>query len=147
MQLKNNASRNIQLFYYMAKNNKSEPTLDFVHIPGGATVEIDDDIYLACCKSKTTVNEIKLVETPLVEDNIGAVVQTDKKPLVIKEYYETGRQIEISLVASLIKSGELSVVQRVSVTMAEIEKHLASKGIPVKDMADEQKLALYDQLA
>lgn len=147
MQLKNTKSGNIQLFFYKNQKGVKEPVLDFVHIPGGATVEIEDSVFEACRKSKTTVPEIKLVETALVEDNIGAQVKSDKKPLVIKEYYETGVTKSVSLVDEMVKDGTLVITQRVAVSEEQIDKFLNGKGIPVKDMSQEQKLALYDKLA
>ena len=147
MQLKNTKSGNIQLFFYKTQKGVKEPILDFVHIPGGATVEIEDSVFEACRKSKTRVQGIKLVETQLVEDTIGAQVQTDKKPLVIKEYYETGETREVSLVDEMVKDGTLVILQRVAVSQEQIDKFLNGQGISIKDMSAEQKLALYDKLA
>ena len=44
MQIKNNQTRNAQFFYYRQKEGSKSQELALVHIPGGATVELDDAI-------------------------------------------------------------------------------------------------------
>lgn len=147
MQLKNNEKRNRQFFYYEKIEGNKELTLSYIHIPGNATVEIDDKIFEAICKTKTTVSEIEEVVVPLDEETIGADVKLSKNHLTIKEYYDTGRKKEINMVRSLISSGKMTIVERPDFSMDVVNKTLNENGISIKDMSDEQKLALYNKLA
>lgn len=145
MQLKNNQTRQVQ-FYFYRKDGK-DSVLDFVHIPAGATVEIADEVFDAICASVTEVAELEEVETVLDDSNIGATITNGKDKYSIKEYYETGRTRKVNLVKEAIKQGHLTIVSRPKVSMELINKKLAELGIPVKDMSDDAKLALYDSVA
>lgn len=146
MQLKNNETRNQQFYFY--KMEGKNRVLDFIHIPGKATVELDDEIFKAICESTTTVEEIELQEIKLDDEQIGATIKSGKETLTIKEYFPTGRRKKVSLVKELIKEGKLIVVERVKVGMKEVEEVLAKNGITgIKDMPEDAKLALYDKLA
>lgn len=146
MQIKNNETRNLQFFFYK-KDKAGQAVLDFVHIPGGATVELDDSVYKALTSSVTEVEVMREEVVPLDDSNIGADVKTGKEALVIKEYYNTGETRKVNLVLEAIKKGTLSIVERVKVGMPEVEKVLAANGIATKDLSDDAKLALYDKLA
>ena len=114
MQLKNNQTRNAQFYFWKEGKNKKE-TLEYVHIPGGATVEIDDQVFKALTASRTEVRVMKEVETKLDEASSGADVKTGKDTLIVK---------------GLVNY-----------------KALTARGVPIKDMTEDAKLALYDQLA
>lgn len=147
MQLKNNESCNRQFYFYKKVEGAKQPSLELLHIPGGATVEIDDDVFAAICKGKTTVRVMKERMVPLDKDNVGAQMKTDGEILMIKEYYDTGRTKEVSLVKELIKDGKLIVVSRPGVSLDEAKAFLNSKKISVKEMSDDEVMALYDELA
>lgn len=149
MQLKNNQTRNAQFYFWKESKDKTKaPTLEYVHIPGGATVEIDDDIFRALCASRTEVRVMKEVETKLDESNIGADIKTGKESLTIKEYYETGETRTVNLLKEAIKDGDFTIVERAKVGMEVVNEVLAKHGIPgIKDMPEDAKLALYDKLA
>lgn len=138
MQLKNNESRNRQFFY-----RDKDGAVQFVHIPGKATVELDDDIFKQLCASKTTVQIMKEVVAPIESES---EVKMEKKDVLIKEYYETGKTKVINLMKQSIEDGELTVVERQKVTEAEINQLLTDKGISVKDMSQELKLELFNKL-
>lgn len=146
MQLKNNQSHNKQFFFYRKEKGK-EDVLDFIHIPGGATVELDDKIFEAICASTTTVEVMKKIEVQLDAENVGADIKSGKEKLIAIEYLPTGERKTVSLVKEQIRKGELKIVERVAATMEQIDKFLNSKGISVKDMSEDAKLSLYDQLA
>lgn len=146
MQLKNNRPCNVQFFFY--KKEGKESVLDVVHIPGGATVELDDDIWSSIRKSKTEIEVMEERIVTLDKENIGANVELGDEKYTIKEYYATGERKTVSLVDEMVKKGELLIVERAKVTMEVIDKVLAGNGIPgVKDLAEDAKLALYDKLA
>lgn len=145
MQLKNNQTRNQQFYFHKKSGSKTE--LSVIHIPAGATVEMDDAVFKAICSGKTEVQVLREEMVELTQDNIGAVIENDKKPLTMREFYETGETKTVNLVQELIKEGKLIVVERVKVGMAEIDKKLVESGIPIKDMSEDAKLALYDKLA
>ena len=147
MQLKNNESRNHQFFYHKKVEGSKASTVDYIHIPGGATVEIEDDVFAALCKSQTVVSVIEERMVPLDKDNVGTQMKTDGEILMIKEYYDTGRTKEVNLVKELIKEGKLAVTERPHVKMEAINAFLNAQGISVKDMPEDAKLALYDKLA
>ena len=146
MQIKNNETRNLQFFFYK-KDKAGKAVLDFVHIPGGATVELDDSVYKALTSSVTEVEVMREEVVPLDDSNIGADVKTGKEALVIKEYYSTGKTRKVNLVKEAIKSGSLTIVERVKVGMQDIDAILVKNGVDVKDMPEDVKLALYDKLA
>lgn len=146
MQIKNNETRNLQFFFYK-KDKTGKAVLDFVHIPGGATVDLDDSVYKALTSSVTEVEVMREEVVPLDDSNIGADVKTGKESLVIKEYYNTGETRKVNLVLEAVRKGSLTIVERVKVGMPEVEKVLAANGIATKDMSDDAKLALYDKLA
>lgn len=146
MQLKNNRPCNVQ-FFFLKKKDK-ECVQDFVHIPGDATVELDDDIWAAIRKSKTEIEVMEERVVVLDKENVGANVELGDEKYTIKEYYLTGERKTVSLVDEMVKRGELSVVTRPQVTMEVIDKVLTANGIAgVKEMPEDAKLALYDKLA
>ena len=148
MQLKNNQTRNAQFYFWKESKDKTKaPTLEYVHIPGGATVEIDDDIFRALCASRTEVRVMKEVETKLDESNIGADIKTGKESLIIKEYYETGETRTVNLLKEAIKDGDFTIIERVKVGMPSFDKLLVDNGIDIVKMSEDAKLALYDKLA
>ena len=148
MQLKNNQTRNAQFYFWKESKDKTKaPTLEYVHIPGGATVEIDDDIFRALCASRTEVRVMKEVETKLDESNIGADIKTGKESLIIKEYYETGETRTVNLLKEAIKDGDFTIIERVKVGMPAVDKLLVDNGIDIVKMSEDAKLALYDKLA
>lgn len=145
MQLKNNQTRNQQFYFHKVSGKKSE--LAVIHIPAGATVEMDDSVFKALLESRTEVQVMREDTVVLNKDNIGADIENDQKPLTIREFYETGETKVVNLVQELIKEGKLLVVERVKVGMADVDKVLEANGISVKDMPEDAKLALYDKLA
>lgn len=145
MQLKNNEKRNYQ-FFFNKKDKSGKVSVEFVHIPGGATVELDDNIFDAICASKTEVAEMEERIIPLNEEQVGAEIRAGREVAVVKEYFPTGKTRLVSLVGELIKQGKLTVVERVKVTMKEVEALLVSNGVKIEGMADDAKLALYDKL-
>lgn len=147
MQLKNTESRNQQFYFYKKLEGNKHPSLELLHIPGGATVEIEDEVFEAICKSKTTVSVMEERKVPLNKDNIGAQLKTDGEVLMITEVYDTGRRKSVSLVKELIKDGKLVVVSRAKVTLEVIDAFLATQGVVTKDMPEDARIALYDKLA
>lgn len=145
MQLKNNKSGNVQ-FFFLKKEGK-EVVTDFVHLPGNATVEIDDDIYAAMCKSKTEVEVLEERVVVLDKESVGANVELGDVAYTIKEYYPTGKRKTVSLVQHMISKGDLTVVERPGVSLDEMKKVINEHGVSVKDMADDAVMALYDKLA
>lgn len=142
MQLKNNRKGSVQLMYPITKNGKAD--VDFVHIPAGATVELDDKIFEALCKPLTTINEMEMREEEIESE---VPVQMDKKNVRIKEFYETGKTKVVNLFKEQIKAGDFTVVSRAAVTKEAMLKVISQAGIDASKMTDEQVVALYDKLA
>lgn len=142
MQLKNNRLGNVQLMYPVKKNGKDD--VDFVHIPAGATVELDDKIFALLCKPLTTIS----VQRKSVEEiQSEAPVTMDKKPLSITEFYDTGETKVVNLFKEQIKAGDFTVVERAGVSKEDMVKVLTQNGVDVAKLSDEQIVALYDKLA
>jgi len=142
MQLKNNLPANVQLHYPVTKNGV--PDVEYIHIPGGATVEIDDEIFKLLCKPLTRVAEQeKVVE--VLETEVP--VTMDKKQVAITQFVPTGKTREINLMRQRIKDGDFTIVERPAVSQEAIDKLLTSKKIDISKMSTEDKQALYDQLA
>lgn len=144
MQIKNNQTRNAQFFYYRQKAGSKAQELALVHIPGGATVELDDAIFKTLCASQTEVNVMKEVVSEIESE---VPVTMDKKAVQVKEYYETGETKTVNLLLESIKVGEFTIVERPKATMADIDAVLVASGLDPKGMAEDAKLALYDKLA
>lgn len=142
MLLKNKQTRNVQMYFYK-KDNNGVSKLDFVHIPAGATVELDDKIYKALLESKTEVKVLKEV-VQVVDGDVA--VKMGKEDVTIKEYYETGETKVVNLFEEDIKAGLFEVLSRPKVSMQEVEALLTSNGIALKDLNEDAKLALYDKL-
>ncbi|AEJ81445.1 gp69 [Erwinia phage vB_EamM-Y2] len=142
MQLKNNRKGSVQLMYPVTKNGK--PDVDFVHIPAGATVELDDAIFEALCKPLTTVSVMEMKE---VEIEGEVPVQMDKKNVLIKEFYETGKTKVVNLFKEQIKAGDFTIVSRAAVTKEAMLKVISQAGVDTSKMTDEQIVTLYDKLA
>lgn len=154
MQLKNNQKCNVQLYFLRTPKEMVEVNgklverdgkvvTDYVHIPGGATVEIEDKIYEALLKSNTRVEELEEVRE-VVECEVP--VTMDKKPVELTEFHQTGRYRTINLFKEDIKKGLYTIVERVRVNMAEIDSVLVEHHVNIADLEDEEKLALYDKL-
>lgn len=143
MQLKNNRTGSAQLFYWDKKSGKD--SLEVIHIPAGATVEISDAIFTKLTASRTTV---ELQEEAVIELDTGASpIEMDRKKVSIKEYYATGKTKEINLLRESIRLGEYSIVEDVHISDEAMGKVLNENGISVKDMNPEQIKALYIKLA
>lgn len=142
MQLKNNREGNAQLHYSVVEGKKS--SVDYIHIPGGATVEIEDAVFEQLCKPLTTVSVMERVVSPIESE---VPVEMDKKPVMLTEFYETGETKRVNLLCAAIKRGDFTVVERVAVSPKVITQFLNSKGIAVADMAPEQQEELYNKLA
>lgn len=142
MQIKNSQTRHMQ-FYFYREVKKGESKLEYVHIPAGATVELPDEIYKALLASKTEVPVVEEVVTKIEGDT---KVEMDRKPVEVKDYYETGETRVVNLFSESIKAGELIVVSRPSVTMKEVEEVLTANGVVFANMSEDAKLALYEKL-
>lgn len=138
MQLKNNEARHNQFYF---RNDKNE--VDVVHIPAGATVEIEDKIFQKLLAPKTTVEEQKEVLQEIVAET---PITMDKQPVFTKEYYSTGVTRSINLVEAAIKAGRLTIVEHVATSDEDKAKFLNSKGVATKDLKPEQLAELYNKL-
>lgn len=145
MQLKNNKPCNVQ-FFFLKKEGK-ELVTDFVHVPGNATVEIDDDVFAAICKSKTQVEVMEERIVTLDKDTVGAKIELGDVAYTMKEYYPTGKRKSVSLVQHLVSIGDLTIVSRPNVSLEEMKRVLNEHSVSVKDMAEDAVIALYDKLA
>lgn len=142
MQLKNNLIGNVQLHF--SKGTGKSYEVEYVHIPGGATVELEDEIFEQLCKPLTKVAVMERVVEPIESE---VPVQMDKKPVLLTEYYDTGETRLVNLFREQIKRGDFTVVERVKVGMDTIDKFLAGQGVSIADMPEERKLELYNKLA
>lgn len=142
MILKNNQTCNVQLYYHNDKDG--ELIADFVHIPAGATVEIDDKIYHKLCASRTRVEEMARVDTVLDTGDVDVVM--DKKKVTVAEFEPTGKFATVNLFTESVKSGAFTIVQRAKVEMSDIDKVLVANQIDIKAMPEDAKLAIYDKL-
>ncbi|HEI0612405.1 TPA: hypothetical protein SIF59_004288 [Escherichia coli] len=141
MQLKNNTPANVQLYFTVKKNGRDE--VDFIHIPGKATVEIDDKIFKQLTTSKT---EVRVKREEVQEIETENPVTMDKRKLTVKEYYDTGETKVVNLMLERIKAGEFTVVERVAISEKEMDAVLVANNIKIEGMTPEQKVALYDKL-
>lgn len=145
MQLRNNQSRNVQLYFWKDNKETKQKQLEYVHIPGGATVEIEDDIFKQLTESKSESRELR---EEILDVEGAEVTHLDSKLKVgIKEYFETGKVKTVNILSEEIKAGLFTVVSRAKVSGEQINQLLIDNGVNIKDMPDEKKLELYDKLA
>lgn len=140
MQVRNNKVGNLQLHYSAGKDK-----VEYVAIPGEATVIIEDDIYAKLLKTKTTVTVRRRVETE-IESGSENDTLIDKKKAIEVSFEETGETKSISLIETLFEDGTLTMVERPKVAMEIIEALLAENKVNFKDLSDEDKAALYNKL-
>lgn len=138
MQLKNNEARHNQFYFRTEKNE-----VDVVHIPAGATVEIDDAIFAKLLVPKTTVEKHEMI---LQKVEAETPIQMDREDVYSKEYYPTGVTRSINLVQEAIKTGRLTIVERPAVSDEAKIKLLNANGISAKDLAPEKIDELYNKL-
>lgn len=139
MQLKNNTPGNVQFHYVNSKND-----VDYIHIPAGATVELDDKVFADLCKPLSPVRTHELVVAPIDGD---VPVLMDKKDVLIKEFYPTGDVKYVNLLKQRIAKGDFTVVVRPEVSKEQIAETLKKHGIDFSKMDEPQIMALYDKLA
>lgn len=157
MQLKNNQTRNVQLFYTTIPmevhvidgkevKKPGASKVEYIHIPAGATVEIDDAIFKQLCAPLTRV-EVQKHSKVEIESEVPILV--GGKPAQVHQFESTGEYRHVNLLKESIKAGEFIIVQKpdVKVSEAEVNAFLESKGIPHKDMAPEAKLAFFQEYA
>lgn len=145
MQLRNNQSRNVQLYFWKDNKETKQKQLEYVHIPGGATVEIEDAIFKQLTESKSESRELR---EEILDVEGAEVTHLDSKLKVgIKEYFETGKVKTVNILSEEIKAGLFTVVSRAKVSGEQINQLLIDNGVNIKDMPDEKKLELYDKLA
>jgi len=142
MQLKNNLDANVQLHYPVKKNGVAD--VEYIHIPGGATVEIDDDIFALLCKPLTRV-ELHEEVSEVLESEVP--VKLDKNQVKIKQFIPTGKFREVNLLKQRIKDGEFTVVERPAVSEEAIDKFLTAQKIDISKMSVEDKQSLFNKLA
>ncbi|MBG6242983.1 MAG: hypothetical protein EKE20_14695 [Candidatus Symbiopectobacterium sp. Dall1.0] len=159
MQLKNNLTANLQfnyrknigkmVTYHDEAGNKitkpEKPKLAMIHIPGGATVEIDDDVYNELLKGKTEVQQYIDV-TNEIED---AEIKMDKHKLSITERQFTGKTKEVNLFNEAIKCGDLSIVEKpvVNISKEQMLKEIHEAGVNMANNAADKEIALvYEKL-
>lgn len=143
MQLKNNKAGNVHFFFHREASKDKPAELDYIHIPGNATVEIEDKIFNQLCASRTRVNVQERVVTPL---ECEVPVTLDRKQVNIVDYFPTGEVKYVNLLLDAIKEGTFTIVDRPAVTMKVIDEVLTGNGVDISKMGDDQKLALYDKL-
>lgn len=144
MQLKNSGVGNIQLAFN--KKVDSATVVDYVHIPGGATVELEDKIFAQLIATKTPVTEQKEVRTEMTEELVGSSVKVGKENLTIIEYTPTGNNKEVNLVREMIKAGTLIVVERPKADMKVVDALLAKNKVTIDGMSEDDKVAMYNKL-
>lgn len=141
MLLKNNRSGNAQLFY--STKDQNGPKVDYVHIPGGATVDLKDEIFELLCKPTTLIREQRVEELEIEGD---AEIKMDKKNVVIKEFYETGETRVVNLFREQIKAGDFIVVEAPAVAKERMLQVLAQNGVNAEKLSEEQITSLYLKL-
>ncbi|AGV99259.1 hypothetical protein PM1_043 [Pectobacterium phage PM1] len=145
MQLRNNQSRNVQLHFWKENEDTKQKQLEYVHIPGGATVEIDDEIFKQLTSSKSESRELR--EEILRVEGADVTHLDSKEKVGIKEFFETGKVKTVNILKEEIKAGLFTVVSRAKVSGEQINQLLIDNGVNIKDMPDEKKLELYNKLA
>jgi len=141
MQLKNNQQCNVQLFYPVKKNGRQE--VDYIHIPGGATVEIEDDVF---AKLTAPVTEVTIWDKEVVQVEDDSMGKLDNKRVSITEFYDSGKTRKINLLLERIRLGEFTIVERAKVSEKSIDEVLAANGIDFSKMDAEAKANLYNKL-
>lgn len=160
MKIKNNTKANLQYNVRMNPCEKvtqinqfgnevtvsAKPDIQLVHIPAGATVIIDDNIYDALIAAKTTVFEFEDV----VEDIEDADILMGKNKLKIKSRLQTGESKEVSLFQLAIDNNEIIVIDKQpikEIPVEDMQTFLTNKGITLADgMSTQQIKDLYYKL-
>jgi hypothetical protein len=141
MIIKNPQDGNVQLYFPVERNKIKD--VDFVHIPGNATVEIDDEIWAKILSTKTTVQGLIKTVSEVESEN---PILMDKKQIRITEFEQTGETREVNLVREMLKNGRLVIVQDVVMSIEDQKAFLNKEGISVKDMTDEKVAELYNRI-
>lgn len=160
MILKNNTKANVQFFVRVNPKevietinqfgNKmvtpAKPEVKLIHIPGEATVEIDDDLYEALANTTTTVSGYRDVVTEIE----GADVTMVGEQLSITERLPDGTTREVNLFKQLIKEHTLILIteeEKETLTNEQIIEELSGMGVTLASgMSTEQIRNLYERL-
>ena len=157
MQVKNNREHsNVQLNAYINKGDivkfrdpltgaqlskPAKPNYKLIHIPPLATVEIDDELWLAATEGMTTVKVMEEVREPIKELNLGKDKVATKSVLM-----PTGQTKRVNLIEEMIKEGRISIVvpPKSSLTLEEMQLALKEARVPTaKDESEEVVTKLY----
>lgn len=116
------------------------PVISTIHIPGGATVIIEDELWNKAMAVKSTVEEYREVE----EDIEGVLVDREKVKRVVK--IPTGKMRSISPLLEEVRSGRLTIIEApaLELTPLEMKEAIEAEGLSVsKDITREALEALY----
>ncbi|MBI0275415.1 hypothetical protein I6H07_06145 [Hafnia alvei] len=123
-----------------------KPDIKFIHIPAGATVVIEDDLYQALVKAQTSVQGF----TDVVSDIEGTELLLGKDKLKITERVQNGSFRTVSLFALAVKAGEILVIDDSASENDKMDmqiRFIKSLGIPVDDsMTPAQVCDIYTRL-
>lgn len=98
--------------FHYSTSTDGKPDVDYVHIPGGATVVLEDSVFTKLLQAKTKVQEMVLVESPFEGD---VPIKMGREDAIIKDYYPTGNIREVNLLEERIKRGDFTIVEPVKV--------------------------------
>lgn len=153
MQVKNNREHsNVQLNAYVNKGDivkyrdpltgaqlskPAKPNYKLIHIPPLATVEIDDELWLAATEGMTTVKVMEEVREPIKELDLGKDKVATKSVLM-----PTGETKRVNLIEEMIKEGRITIVvpPKSSLSTEDMQAALKEAGVPTAKDADEETI-------
>ena len=150
MQVKNNREHsNVQLNAYVNKGDivkyrdpltgaqlskPAKPSYKLIHIPPLATVEIDDELWLAATNGFTTIKVMEEIHEPIKELNIGKDKVATKSVLM-----PTGETKRVNLIEEMVKEGRITIVvpPKSTLSLEDMQAELKAAGVPTAKDTDE----------
>lgn len=109
IKIKNNLDADLRLHFRTVKDGVE--IVEAVHIPGKATVEIDEAIYKQLIGSKSVGKEIEEIEVPT---DCEVKVGEEKKDLprrYVTEKFQTGKSFTFNLLKKRIEDGDITIIK------------------------------------
>lgn len=127
----------------------AKPVLKLIHIPALATVEIEDELWLAATTGTTTVKIFEEAIEQIKGVDLGKDSNGNQMVATTSVLNDTGKRKKVNLVHQMVVDGRITIVEPVANTMTieEMQVLLKEAKVPTsKDATLEEVTELYNKV-
>lgn len=127
----------------------AKPNLKLIHIPALATVEIEDELWLAATMGSTTVKIFEEAIEQIKGVDLGKDSNGNQMVATTSVLHDTGKRKKVNLVQQMIEDGRITIIKPVAnnLTKEEMQAKLKEHGVPTNVDAELSEVeALYNKV-